>query len=147
MDFILFGLHLLFLVGETIADNQQYDFHKRKKQPSYRKMPRYAIGFNTFGLWRYSRHPNYVCELLQWVMVYAYLLLAGKALHWSGIGTAMLILLFVGSTALTESISCSKYPHYHLWQKATSCWLPFLDIFFCIKARHKFWQKTEKSTE
>ncbi|HPR32865.1 MAG TPA: DUF1295 domain-containing protein, partial [Prolixibacteraceae bacterium] len=97
-DYALYLLHALLLLYETLADNQQYSFHSRKNRLPYRHDPRYRLGFNTLGLWRHSRHPNYMAELGQWIVVWLYLVSATGTLHISGSGALVLILLFLGST-------------------------------------------------
>lgn len=123
-DALLFGLHLLLLAGETAADIGQLRFYNRRNRKPWSENRRYALGFNTFGLWRLSRHPNYFCEMGQWVVVYLYLTTASGRLHWSGFGVFLLILLFAGSTAFTEGITENKYSLYSEWKKATPPWFP-----------------------
>jgi steroid 5-alpha reductase family enzyme len=41
-------------------------------------------------------------------------------------GALLLNLLFFGSTALTEKISCEKYPLYKDYKNTTSMLIPFL---------------------
>ncbi len=128
-EIVLYIIHLALLVLETIADTQQNQFYKRKHASPWSEQKRYQLGFNTFGLWKYSRHPNYVCEMGQWVVVYLYLVAASGQWHVSGIGALLLILLFVGSTRFTEGITQTKYPAYRDWQKVTSVWLPVKSFF------------------
>ncbi|MFA6618072.1 MAG: DUF1295 domain-containing protein [Candidatus Neomarinimicrobiota bacterium] len=118
VDFLLFALHALFLLLETIADNQQFRFYQERNSQEFKKSPRHQLGFNTFGLWKYSRHPNYACEMAQWVIVglYAYRF-TGEAS--SFLGSAVLILLFVGSTTLAENITMGKYSRYNEWRKVS----------------------------
>ena len=124
LEYVLYGFHVLLLCIETIADLQQYRFYKRRNALPWKQQPRYQLGFNTFGLWKYSRHPNYVGEMGQWVVVYGYLSAVSEFLHWSGIGAVLLILLFLGSTRFTEGITASKYPAYRNWQQCTGMWFP-----------------------
>ncbi|HMB00658.1 MAG TPA: DUF1295 domain-containing protein [Spirochaetota bacterium] len=125
---------LLLIIIETIADKQQFNFHSLKKQHNFK--PKY--GFNTSGLWRYARHPNYACELLIWITFFFYL----KTLYSPGLiygsGAFLLVIVFAGSTALTEKITAAKYPAYREWQKITSPWLPGLKTVLHIKKRKKF---------
>jgi steroid 5-alpha reductase family enzyme len=44
------------------------------------------------------------------------------------VGAALLNLLFLGSTALTEKISLEKYPAYKHYQNEVSRLLPFMII-------------------
>src|SRR5690606_41677593 len=61
---------LACLAGETVADQQQWDFHKRKKAVlDSGGTP--ESWFLRRGLFRYSRHPNYFFELAQWWLVFA----------------------------------------------------------------------------
>ncbi len=137
-DLLLFALHLCFLIGETLSDNQQYIFQTEKRQPEHAGDPRYQLGFNTFGLWKYSRHPNYFFEIAQWVVVAFYAMNATGTLHWSAAGVLVLILLFSGSTQLTESITASKYPQYLKWRELTHTWLPLPGIFAQPRDREAF---------
>lgn len=56
---------LLFIITESIADNQLFRFHKLKKhEKSIEGLYKGSLekGFLSEGLWRYVRHPNYACE-------------------------------------------------------------------------------------
>jgi steroid 5-alpha reductase family enzyme len=137
-DAVLFLLFVLFLVLETIADNQQFAFHSHKERK--KDDPVFALGFNTTGLWKYSRHPNYLCELGQWLVVWLLAVQATGTWHWTGCGILILLLLFIGSTIMTESITRRKYPKYAQWQQATPPWLPFFDMPLRRAARKRFWR-------
>lgn len=140
VEIILYILHALFLLLETIADYQQLSYYKKRSDEAHKENPRIALGFNTFGLWKYSRHPNYVCETSQWVIVYLYLLVVVGYVHLSGLGVLILLLLFVGSTRMAEIITSKKYAAYTDWKKATPPWIP-IDIFFRKRARNAFKEK------
>lgn len=127
MDFLLFGGHFLLLIFETIADVQQLQYYKRRGHEDYKENKRVQLGFNTFGLWKFSRHPNYVCELGQWVFVYLFLH-SRSGYHFSMWGSVILIALFVGSTIMAESITSSKYDQYANWKKMTAPWIPGMGI-------------------
>jgi steroid 5-alpha reductase family enzyme len=143
-DVLLFGLQAGFLLLETIADLQQLAYYRRRGRPEHAGDPRIALGFNTYGLWRYSRHPNYVGELGQWLTLYFALYAAQGAHHPSGLGAAALVLIFLGSTAMAEGITGSKYPAYAAWKRATPAWLPF-DLYLPrLRARREFWASLER---
>ena len=119
-----------FLVGETVADQQQWRFHQRKKDAGGALAP----GFATGGLFRYSRHPNFFFEQAQWWAFYAVGATAamaggagilGGALNPTIIGPALLTVLFIGSTIFTESITASKYPAYAEYRRTTSMLVPW----------------------
>ena len=122
-------LFTAFLVGETVADQQQWDFHHAKAAAGGRLDP----GFATTGLFRFSRHPNFFFEQAQWWTFYALGATAaaasglgvwGGALNWTIIGAVLLSLLFIGSTMFTESITAAKYPAYADYRRTTSMLVP-----------------------
>ena len=118
-------LFAAFLVGETVADQQQWNFHRAKKAAGGTLEP----GFVTTGLFAYSRHPNFFFEQAQWWAFYALGAVAlvadgGGWLNWTIAGPALLTVLFIGSTVFTESISAAKYPAYRQYQRTTSMLVP-----------------------
>jgi steroid 5-alpha reductase family enzyme len=119
-DFAAAALFLAFLAGETIADQQQWEFQKRKRaavEPTAR--------FVTTGLFAWSRHPNFFFEQAQWWTVYAFgAIAAGSVLDWTIAGPVLLTLLFIGSTRFTESISLARYPEYADYRKRVSMLIP-----------------------
>jgi steroid 5-alpha reductase family enzyme len=116
---------LALLLLETIADQQQWNFHQRKatvvaagEQPQQR--------FLTEGLFRFSRHPNFFAEQAQWWVLWGFAAVAtGQLLHWSVLGPLLLSALFVGSTRFTESLTLAKYPEYRDYQARTSAIIPW----------------------
>ncbi len=124
LDFLAAGLFFVLLIGQTVADNQQWNFQQDKKR-------RIAAGedvaqpFLTTGLFRYSRHPNYFCEIAIWCVFYLFSVAAsGQWLHWTGLGCIGLILLFIPSLRMTEELSAAKYPAYSDYQATTSVLIP-----------------------
>ncbi|MDC7228361.1 MAG: DUF1295 domain-containing protein [Spirochaetales bacterium] len=128
LEIILYALHLLLLSCELWSDILQLRFYRRRYIEPWNTERRYMLGFNTFGPWKYSRHPNYVCEMGQWVVIFLLLAAASGGLHFSGIGAAVLIILFAGSTVFAESITSLKYGEYKTWQKLSSAWLPLKPV-------------------
>lgn len=136
-DYLAVSFGLLFLLIETIADEQQMAFHttKRKLLNEGRKLEElpapFNKGFNTTGLWSYSRHPNYLGEQGIWAALYVFVLGAGVATYgifnWTLYAPMFLILLFLGSSAFQEGVSSSKYPEYSLYLAHVSKYIP------CIK--------------
>ncbi len=116
---------LAFLLGETVADQQQWRFqqHKRAELAAGREPEQ---RFVQRGLFRYSRHPNFFFEQAQWWVVFAFgAVAAGSVLQPTVLGALLLTLLFVGSTIFTESISRGRYPEYADYQRATSAVVPW----------------------
>ena len=134
-DFVLFFSQALLLTLEATADVQQFRYYRKRGTADDARM---NLGFNTYGLWRFSRHPNYVCEMGQWVVVSLYPLAAGAGWWPAGLGAAALVILFAGSTSMAEGITGGKYAAYADWKKATPAWLPFT-LPFRIGARRRFW--------
>lgn len=77
------------------------------------------------GLYRFSRHPHYVSEMGMWVAFYL-LAVSGsnRVWHWTGLGCVGLVLMFQGSTRLTEKISTERYPDYSGYQAAVPMFIP-----------------------
>ena len=84
-------------------------------------------GFNTIGLWAYSRHPNFAAEQAVWVLLYGWSCWITKTYYnWSIIGPVVYLALFQASTWFTELISAKKYPEYKEYQKRVGKFLPRL---------------------
>lgn len=134
IDVIAFGLAFLFFAIEVVADEEQWIFYKRRGElmkdgKSINEIEKpYSLGFNTSGLWGRMRHPNYLGEQGIWLSIYIFAIAGGVAkygvFHWSMIGSLFLVLLFLGSSQLGESISSSKYPKYQDYQEQVFKYLP-----------------------
>ncbi|MBB5632077.1 steroid 5-alpha reductase family enzyme [Cryobacterium mesophilum] len=124
LDAIVAILFLLFLAGETIADQQQWNFHRRKAERAAKGEAPEAQ-FLTGGLFRVSRHPNFFFEQAQWWMIAVFGILALGGIPWTVIGAFLLSLLFIGSTFFTESITRSKHPEYAEYQARVSPIIPW----------------------
>lgn len=121
-DYFLAALLVLFVVFETVADQQQWNYHRiRKEQPAGGK------GFVDTGLWGLVRHPNYAAEQAIWIVFYFFSVSAtGRWLNWSVMGALLLVLLFWGSSNFSESISAGKYPDYAQYQKRVPRFIPWI---------------------
>lgn len=130
IDLVAAILMLLFIVLEGLADNQLFRFQSEKKglqkgNPVYGKS--LEKGFMSEGFWKYVRHPNFASEQAIWVSFYFFGVAAsGKWLNFTISGPILLILLFIGSSAMTESISSGKYPEYKNYQKTVPKFIPRL---------------------
>ena len=128
LDVVATVLFIAFLVGETVADSQMWAFQQDKKR-------RIAAGeeieqpFMNAGLWRYSRHPSWLCELGMWWVFYLFAVAAsGQWVHWTGLGFILLTAVFAGSIRLTETISAGRYPSYRDYQENTPVLIPGLRL-------------------
>ncbi len=125
LDVLLTMLFLVLLAGETLADQQQWDFHRWKAADlAAGREP--ATRFLQAGLFRFSRHPAFFFEQAQWWVVFLFgAVAAGSLLQWTALGPFLLTTLFIGSTIFTESITKSKYPEYADYQATTSAIVPW----------------------
>ncbi len=112
-----------------MADRQQWDFQSEKKRRVQAGEPidgRYRAGFIHDGLWARSRHPNYFAEQSIWVTFFLFSVAATGRPNWSVAGCALLILLFRGSSNLSERLQLQKYPQYPDYQKRVPRFIPRL---------------------
>jgi steroid 5-alpha reductase family enzyme len=127
-DVILTGLFLFFVIFETVADQQQWNYQTVKYAKKAAKEPLegdYAKGFVDKGLWSKMRHPNYFAEQSIWLVFYLFSVSAdGRWLNWSVMGIILLLLLFQGSADFSEKISAEKYPAYKDYIKRVPRFLP-----------------------
>ena len=128
-DYLIGALLLGFIVIETIADQQQWNYHKEKRKAMALggDIPeKYRKGFVHTGLWGKVRHPNYAAEQAIWIVFYFFSVSAtGNWLNWSVVGMILLVLLFWGSSNFSESISADKYSDYAEYRKKVSRFVPF----------------------
>ena len=125
LDYAAAIAFVAFLIGETVADEQQWRFQTAKYAAIARGETPEA-GFITTGLFRYSRHPNFFCEQAMWWTYYVFSIAAGAGwLNWTITGAVLLTLLFQGSTNLTEKLSARKYPAYADYQRTTNRLMPW----------------------
>ena len=127
-DIVAALMMLAFLITETVADNQQFRFQTIKRSlsadaegfsESLRK------GFLTEGLWKYVRHPNFASEQAIWISFYLFGVAAsGNWINFTLLGPVLLVILFIGSSIMTEKISSSKYPEYSRYQKEVPKFIP-----------------------
>ncbi|HEX4444541.1 MAG TPA: DUF1295 domain-containing protein [Galbitalea sp.] len=124
-DVVVAVIFFACTVGETVADQQQWNFQTRKKAVTAAgRVP--SPQFLQTGLWRFSRHPNFFFEQAQWWTLFFFgVVAAGSILQWTVLGAFLLTTLFIGSTIFTESITLSKYPEYADYQARVSPIIPF----------------------
>ena len=128
-DWVIALLMLFFILLETIADQQQWEYQSEK----WRRIKNreelsgdYKKGFLDKGLWAYSRHPNYFAEQALWFCFYLFSVSAsGQWLNWSIAGSLLLIVLFQGSSNFSEEISAAKYPGYARYQQTVARFIGF----------------------
>jgi len=119
LDALATAAFLVLLVGETVADQQRWDYHRVRAAGG-------ASGVLRTGLYRWSRHPNYFCEIGQWWVVFAFgAIAAGTPVLPTIAGAVLLTALFIGSTVFTESLSAGRYPDLDDYRRTTSALVPW----------------------
>ena len=135
-DYVAATLFLVFVVIESIADNQQYRFQTEKYRRREAGEPltgEFADGFQRSGLFAIVRKPNYSAEQAIWITFYLFSVGAVKGekfINWSIIGSILLCALFQGSGWFTEKITVGKYPKYTEYMKAVPLYIPKLQLRF-----------------
>ncbi|ROT35699.1 DUF1295 domain protein [Sodiomyces alkalinus F11] len=126
---------LALVVSEYISDGQQWAYQEAKrrylKDAKDAKVPEGYTqadldrGFITSGMWSYSRHPNFAAEQLIWFVLYQWSCYASRVItSWAFGGIVSLMLIFQGSTWLTERISKGKYSEYKHYQANVAAFMP-----------------------
>jgi steroid 5-alpha reductase family enzyme len=116
----IFGVFIWFvaLIGETVADRQLAAF--RAVETNRGRTCR-------LGLWKYSRHPNYFFEWLNWC-AYALLALAAP-FGWLGLVSPIIMLFLVlkvtGIPPNEEQALSSRGEDYREYQRTTSAFVPW----------------------
>lgn len=109
----------------TAYQTAKHQYQKDAKLPKGWNQADLDRGFLTSGLWAYSRHPNFFAEQTFWLVLYHWGCYAGNSLYnWTFVGVGSLIILFQGSTWLTELITAGKYPEYKDYQKQVAMFIP-----------------------
>ena len=119
-----FGLSLFHYLGivlwaigfvyETTADIQLVKF--RSDSTNHNNV------LNT-GLWRFSRHPNYFGDALQWLAFFIFSLPTGH--YWGIISPLMMLFIFLRLTIrLLEKPQTNKRPEYEDYVKSTNIFFP-----------------------
>jgi steroid 5-alpha reductase family enzyme len=100
---------------ELVADEQMRAFG-RVKAPG-QVMDR--------GLWKYSRHPNYLGEIMFWLSMYLFALAVGVGFWWTGIGVVAMVAMFLGaSIPMLDDRSEARRPEFADYRRRTSALIP-----------------------
>lgn len=133
LDYGLATAFLALVMMEFVADQQQYNYQQekyRRKKAGEDLGEYYGVGFTHTGLWGIMRHPNYAAEQSIWIVFYFFSVVAtGHWINWSIAGCLLLVLLFVGSSDFSESISKEKYPLYDRYMKSVGRFIPLKGKF------------------
>jgi steroid 5-alpha reductase family enzyme len=103
---------------QIVADRQMHRF-KRSTQNAGRVI--------RTGAWKYSRHPNYLGEILMWWGVYLLQLSVFPTLCWTFLGPLVNTVMFVTvSIPMMEARQLKNKPEYAEYRKKTGMLLPKL---------------------
>ena len=92
------------IVVQAVADDQLRAFVKAKTAPDQ---------ICDVGLWKYSRHPNYLGEILFWWGLWLFGLAAAPDWWWTVLGPITMVLLFVFvSVPMMDRRSAARRPGY-----------------------------------
>ena len=112
---IFLCISLIGTIIQTIADIQMHKFRKKKTGKFIRD-----------GLWKYSRHPNYLGEIMMWWGIALYSLTNLLAYNWLIIGAVVNHLMFVFiSVPLAENHQKSRKEGFDDYKNETRMFLPF----------------------
>jgi steroid 5-alpha reductase family enzyme len=105
----------LILIGtllEYFADNQMHQFRKTNTD---------CDKVNNYGLWHYSRHPNYFGEITVWFGVYLYMLVLAPAYWYTVVGALSITALFnFVSIPMMEKRQKARRPAYNEYVETTA---------------------------
>jgi len=117
LDFLALAVTAGALFIESVADVQLGKF-RRSAGP---------VANMDSGLWAYSRHPNYLGEVIFWWGIYMFGLAASPYFWWTVIGPVSVTLLFLFiSIPMMEKRNLSKRPGYREYQKKVPALMPRL---------------------
>jgi steroid 5-alpha reductase family enzyme len=77
------------------------------------------------GLWRFSRHPNYLGEIGFWLSLWLFALAANPAAWWTGIGVAAIFAMFrFASIPMLDARSAQRRPAFERYAARTPALFP-----------------------
>ena len=116
--FSLFGSALV-LLGTLLEFFADHDMHTFLKETKERKVC-------DKGLWKYTRHPNYLGENLVWIGLYVALVVSLPQYWFYFVGALLILLLFEFiSIPLMEKRQIERRPDYLEYIKTTPRMVPF----------------------
>lgn len=123
MSFVGLVVFVVGLLIEAVADNQKFKFSGNPKNKDR---------WIDTGVWSWSRHPNYLGEIMVWtgLFVFGMASLTGLTAWVAAISPAYIagLLLFVSGVPLLEKSADAKWgadPKYQTYKKRTPVLVPF----------------------
>jgi steroid 5-alpha reductase family enzyme len=113
------GIGLIGFVFEAVGDWQMYMFKNN---------PHHHGRIMNYGLWRYTRHPNYFGEAVQWWAMFLLSIPSGQwyISIWAPITITFLLLRVSGVTMLEKKYDGDD--EYALYKKTTSAFIPWFPL-------------------
>jgi len=116
LDGVALAVGLVATSLELVADEQMRVFGARKQPGDVMQD----------GLWRWSRHPNYVGEILFWFSLWIFALAAAPGWAWTGVGAVSILALFVfASVPMLDARSRERRPAFAEYAARTPALFPW----------------------
>ena len=110
LDWVAFAIGISAVIIQIISDQQMYNFRKSLTKPQTMQS----------GLWFYSRHPNYLGEILFWFSFFIFSLSNGFGAFWLIIGTiTMYALVAIMSVAMMDNRSLQRRDDFKAYMDST----------------------------
>ena len=117
LDIVAIVITLGSILLETIADQQLHKFIKNRENSQQ---------IINQGLWKYSRHPNYLGEILFWWGLFTFALASDLNFYWVIIGPISITILFIFvSIPLIEKQKLENRPDYIDYKRRVSRLIPW----------------------
>jgi steroid 5-alpha reductase family enzyme len=119
-------LNFLDILGTAVMFGAVvYAFVADEQLRRFREDPAHSGTTIDRGLWRLSRHPNYLGEVSTWWGLFIFALASGTGWWWTGAGALTITLMFVfASIPLMEERMLSTRPDYNEYRKRVPSLLP-----------------------
>ncbi|CAF0926075.1 unnamed protein product [Adineta steineri] len=118
-DILLLLIILLGVLLENNADKQLAEFRCHRK-----KSREHKFSVLSTGLWKYTRHPNYLGEIIFWWGLF-FLGYSHNAPSWCALGPLLItLMMYFGSIPMSEERLYRKYPEYKFVQRRVSILIP-----------------------
>ncbi len=119
IDILLLLILVFGVLLENLADKQLKEFRRHKQ-----KSKEHRFGVLSNGLWKYSRHPNYLGEIIFWWSLFFHGYVYNAPL-WCGLGPLLITFMMIfGSIPMSEERLFRKYPEYKFVQQQVPMLIP-----------------------